>query len=173
MKRLLQIISILSLSGCFFSVGEFPPDFCEISESHMVINDDPEVGGRCGDGIVTYQYLQSEQQYMLKLESTDMVPAGNGSSQNVGLFLELYSSNPIESGDYLNSPGKSYQYSILWYDYQFYDLETQQVSLNISPDSIITANVRLSANITNFQFEAPEPATFEMTFRNLKLPNIP
>lgn len=172
MKKLLQIISILSLSGCFFSVGEFPPDFCEISESYMVINNDEEEGGRCGDAIVTYQFLQSEQQYMLKLESNNMVPAGNGSSQNVGLFLELYSSTPIESGDYLNSVDKSFKYSILWYDYQFYDIETQEVSLNISADSTITAHVRLSANITNFQFEAPEPATYEITFRNLKLPNI-
>jgi len=173
MKNLFLLGLIILLQSCFFSVGDLPPEFCSISESYMTIESNNNASGRCGDANIFYRFNQQDQLYELELNSDRMVPDDNGAQQDVGLFLTLKSREPISSGDYLNNPDLGWNYSVRWYDYDFYDIQTNVVVLSVSSDSTVSASVSLQANISNFQFDAPEPASFNMTFRNLKLPLLP
>tara|TARA_R100000152_G_C6745609_1_gene169229 strand:+ start:685 stop:1212 length:528 start_codon:yes stop_codon:yes gene_type:complete len=168
MKKLLYIIPAFLLSSCFFTVGDLPPDFCDISQSYAQINSSEE-GIRCGDATVEYTFNNQTQLYKLILRTSDMVPSNNGSSQATGMTLTFSDFKPITAGDYLNDQSKGWAYSFEWYDYFITILETDVVSLSISGDSTISALVKFSAALDRQDFS--DNANFEYVFRNIKIPS--
>jgi hypothetical protein len=168
MKNILYIIPVFFLSSCFFTVGDLPPDFCDISQSYAQINGSEE-GTRCGDATIEYKFNNSTQNYQLELSTRNMVPSDNGSSQPVDLVLTLTDNVPIFGGNYMNNPTRGYKYSFKWYDYYISNVETDVVSLNISSDSTVSALVIFTATLD--QIDYSENARFEYVFRNIKLPS--
>lgn len=168
MKKLLYILPAILLTSCFFSVGEFPPDFCDISQSYAQINGSEE-SIRCGDANIEYRFNNKTQLYELILQGTNMVPGDDGSTQNVGLTLTLSDTKLLTSGDYLNDYSKGWKYSVVWYEYNFSNIETEIVSLNISSDSTVSALVRFSTVLYKQDYSGD--SSFDFVFRNLKLPS--
>mgnify|MGYP006403743419 CR=1 FL=1 len=168
MKNILYIVPVFFLSSCFFTVGEMPPDFCDISQSYAQINGSEE-GTRCGDATIEYTFNSQTQLYELILTTKNMVPSDNGSRQETDMTLTLSDSKPITAGDYLNDPSKGWRFRFQWYDYFISNVETDVVSLSISGDSTISALVMFSALLDQQDFS--KNSDFEYVFRNLKLPS--
>jgi len=168
MKNILYLIPTLFLSSCYFSVGELPPDFCDISQSYAQINTSEE-GTRCGDATIEYTFNSQTQLYELILTTSNMVPSDNGSRQETDMIVTFSDSNPITAGDYLNDPSKGWNFRFQWYDFFISNVETNSVSLNISGDSTVSALVMFSALLEQQDFS--EKSDFEYVFRNIKLPS--
>lgn len=161
------IIAAILFSSCVYSTGDFPPEFCDISQSKIIINPGKkDESARCGDASVTYGGVQGN--YRLEINSSSMVPEDNGADQPCGIRLTITSAEPLKPGD--NLEGKDWSYGITWYDYYFYEEVTEDISFRINADSTVTAHITMSADIQNFQFEAAERVTFDMKLRNVKVP---
>lgn len=168
MKKIVYILPAFLLTSCFFTVGDLPPDFCDISQSYAQI-DNSEEGKRCGDASIAYHFNNSTQNYQLILKSNSMVPSDNGSNQAVDMTLTLTDSKPITAGDYLNDPSKGWRYSFQWSDFYITDVQTNIVVLNINSDSTISVLVTFSAQLD--QQDYSKNSDFEYVFRNVKLPS--
>ena len=169
MKKIIYILPILLLSSCFFTVGDLPPDFCDISQSKVVKDDGAAV--RCGDATVEYTYNSNTGLYKLILTTSRMVPSDNGSEQPLGMRLELEEYEPISSGDFLNNANKGWRYSFSWYDYYVSITETNALRLKINADGSIEATVDLNADLAAINDNSS--ANFIFTFRNIQLPENP
>lgn len=168
MKKLLYILPVFLLTSCFFTVGDLPPDFCDISQSHVQL-DGSEESVRCGDASIAYTYNERTQLYKLRLNTSNMVPYDNGSRQDTDLVLTLTSYDPITAGDYLNDASKGWQFSFSWYDYYISQVEASVVKLSIASDSTVSATIRFSALLDQINYS--EKRNFEYLFRNLELPS--
>lgn len=161
------LFSVILLSSCVFSTGDFPDEFCSISQSRIIINPGKkDESARCGDASATYSGVPGN--YRLEINSSSMVPEDNGADQPCSIRLSITSAEPLKPGD--NLEGKEWSYGITWYDYYFYEEVTEDISFRINADSTVTARITMSADIQNFQFEAAERVTFDMRLRNVKVP---
>jgi hypothetical protein len=171
MKNLLYILPVFLLTSCFFT-ATFPPEFCDISQSYIEVNNS-QGEKRCGDADIKYSYNAQTQLYELQLIAYNFVETDRGNSSSASATVRFSDTKPITAGDYLNDPAKGWNYSFNWYAnvVENENIETNKVSLSISGDSTITAVVRLSAEF--YSGQGTEDTDMEIVFRNIKLPVVP
>jgi hypothetical protein len=169
MKKIFYLLSTFLLTSCFFT-ATFPPEFCEISQSYIEVNNS-QGEKRCGDADFQYTYDAQTQIYELQLTAYNFVETDRGPSNSASATVRFSDTKPITGGDYLNDPLKGWNYNFNWYSNGVENIETTKVSLSISSDSIITAVVRLNGEFYGGQ--GTEDTDMEIVFRNIKLAFVP